>query len=173
ARKLLGWRSEANFGTARVDTLPAVFPDLVPDHVRAEMAPYLRACEAAGFSVMFFLKGNYIGARRSYSAVLLNQSGSVYATVVWLHLWLGAVTRSSVVFACHSCLAGGIELHTGPLNREHWNPELVPPDQQVTRLPIGTPPEEVIAAHCQRVDSLGEGVRFDRESLANHLLEKA
>jgi hypothetical protein len=173
ARKLLGWRPRATFGAARVESLPTVLPDLVPDNVLTEISPYLRACAGAGFSLAFYLKGNYIGSRRGYSAVFLNRSGSVCATVVWLRLWGGSFTKTSVVFACHTCLADGVELSTGPLDDKHWNPELVPPDQQLMRLPIGTPPEEVIDLHSQRIDSLGNVVRFDQESLANHVVTKA
>jgi len=173
ARRMLGWRSRATFATARLDSLPVVSPDLVPDHVRAEMRPYLRACEDAGFSVAFFLKGNYIGGRRSYSAVLLNRSGDVCATVIWLHLWLRAFTKTSVVFACHTFLVDGVELDTGPMDDRHWNPELIPPNHELTRLPPGTHPEEVIDLHSKRVGFREGVVRFDRESLADHMLEAA
>jgi hypothetical protein len=168
--KAFGWRPAANHGIERPASLPEIPSEQIPQDVRAALQPCLEDCLRAGFQPAFYLKPPYIGGKQAYSAVLLDPSGLIFATVVWMRLTRGSLTRSTVIIACHSLDLRGNQLTTGPIAPEHWNPELIPPFHEVLRLPIQTRPSDVLATHQVRIES-AKLVRLDRESLSRQVLQ--
>jgi hypothetical protein len=170
-RKMVGWRSPARYGIPRPLELEQPHATDVPREVHAAFARYIEAVLQAKFRFLFFFRTPYIGAREGYSAVYLHENGTVWITLVWIHLWTRSVDRARVVFGCHSKRPTGVRLHTGPIAEENRIPQLIPPTDEMLYLPIHTRTEEVIAQHLRRIEGEKDLIRFDAETLRRELVQ--
>jgi hypothetical protein len=172
-RKLLGWRFRARYGTSRPQELEHPRAADIPQEVHHAFARYIDAVLQAKYHFLFFIRTPYIGAREGYSAVYLDETGTVWITLVWIHLWTRSVDRARVVFGCHSKRPTGVRLHTGPIAEEHRIPQMIPPTDEMLYLPIYTVNEEVIAQHLRRIEREKDLIRFDAETLRREIIHAA
>ncbi len=172
-RKLVGWRFRAQYGVPRPQELESHHADDVPNEVHDAFARYTDAVRQARYRLLFFFRTPYIGARESYTAVYLSEDGTVWITLVWLHMWNRNADRARVVFGCHSKLETGVYLHTGSMSYESRIPQIIAPTHDMLFLPIHATNEEVIAQHMRRIEGKKDVIRFDAESLRREIIRAA
>ncbi len=172
-RKLLRWRYSANYAVARPDLIPKVSQESVPAEVLNALMPTVETCEAAGFSVITWARGEHIGNKQSYSVLMRHETGLVAAMAVWFRIQLGQQINQRVVFGCHSFDESGVQLSTGVVADHDWISEMIPPNQHTFRLAAATSDATVIEAHLDNVAARADLMEFDSESLEQQLLVKS
>jgi hypothetical protein len=170
ARKALRLRHPANHGTSRVTELPAIPEEQIPPHITQAFAPFIVACRACQMEPVQCFRTPCIGNKTIISSMWLDPTGTIYGSITWIDLRLGAFHKTKAVFACHSWLESGTEWHTSPMAPEDWIPELVPPGQEILALPPDLPPAQVIERHQQRLAGRSDVRRFDKASLLQEVL---
>ncbi|MGC1274075.1 MAG: hypothetical protein WBC44_10240 [Planctomycetaceae bacterium] len=171
-RKAIGWRFRPTYGTTLPDRLPIIPSEQIPPDVRDATATALATCRDADMTVCFSTKPPYIGGRSGYSVVMLDRAGTTYATAIWLRTTVGLSTAENTMLSCHSLTSSGTELHTGGVDPS-VDMRLIMPGNDLLALPLDTPPESVIAAHRERIVSRTDLVRFDSDSLSDHVMTAA
>ena len=173
ARKALGKRFPANHGTRRPTELTSVPPDEIPGDIRAALAPFDDACTARTMKHLGYFRPQWIGNKRGLVSLWLDPTGATSCSITWIDMRLGSFRKTKVVFACHSTLASGVELHTGPVAPEDWIPEVVPPNQELMRLPVDVQPSHVIERHRERLANRSDVVCFNVDSLLTETVRRS
>jgi hypothetical protein len=172
-RKIVGWRYPAKYGVPRPQQLGQCNGADIPREVHIAYARYIEPVLEAKFRFLFFMRANYIGSREGFTAIYLHESGIIWITLVWLHMWSHTHDRKQVIFACHSKRPTGVRLHTGPIANEHRVLHIIPPTDEMLFLPLHTPTEEVIAEHQHRIAAEKDLLRFDAETLERAIVHAA
>lgn len=170
ARKLLKLRFPANHATCRVTELPAIRQEDLPADIQSDLDPLEAACRDAGMEHVRTFRVPWIGGKSGVFSIWLDPSGDVYCNITRINLQLGSIRKSKTVFACHSRLTSGVDLHTAPVAPQDWIPELIPPSQDFAPLPPDTLPAAVIQRHRERVSGLTGIIRFDTKTLIDEVL---
>jgi hypothetical protein len=173
ARKLLRLRHRANHGTARVTALPLLPEEQIPKDVGLAFKPFMEVCKACQMDPVQYIRSPCIGNKTSFSSIWLDPTGRTYANMTWIDIQLGGLRRTKTVFACHSWLQSGVELHTAPMAPEDWIPEIVPPNQDILALAADTSPSQVIDRHRERIAARSDVCVFDEESLRQAILRSS
>lgn len=172
-RKMLKLRYPANHGTCRPTELHPVGDVQLPPVVRDAFAPYQEACSAQGMNPMGCFQPPWIGNRTAFSSIWLDRTGKTYVTIIWIHIRLGALQNTNTVFACHSQLLSGVELHTVPVAPQNWTPEIIPSNQHLLRLDEGVQPLSVIDCHNKRIANRSDVIHYDESSLPEQIIRNA
>jgi hypothetical protein len=172
-RKLLRLRHRANYGTSRPTQLPAVPLEELPTDVTQAFSSFSEVCKARQMEHVRCVRSPYIGNKTAFTSFWLDQTGMTYSNVTWIDIRLGAMQKTKTVFACHSWLQSGVELHTAPVAPVDWILELIPPNQDMVVLPPETQPSDVIEAHRNRISSHSDVRSFDTDSLLREVLRSA
>ncbi len=170
ARKFLGMRYPANHATCRVVQLTPISNDDIPECTRAALAAFEAACHGCGMEQISWFRPPWIGNKAGMFSIWLQPSGEVYCNITQVELRHGEFYNSKTIFACHSKLSSGVELHTSTMAPEDWIPELVPPDQDIERLAPGTEPLQVIERHRQRIAGRSDVIRFTSKTLLDEIV---
>jgi hypothetical protein len=172
-RKVLRLRRIVYWGFPRPERIDILQESALPFVVRKEFEPGERACQAVGMQYVYYTKGPHIGGAQRYAAAYLSADGTFYAGIVWNRFVFKDQTRTSTVFACHTPLTGGRRLHTSAIPRRFLDAGMIPSEHEMLRLPRGTPPEEVIARHIERVHEASGVVRLREDNLIPFVLDDA
>ncbi len=169
-RKLLNLRYPANHATFRIEQIAPLADKDLSQATRDALGAIEAVCRDCGMERITVFRPPWIGNKSGVFSIWLQPGGVIHCSIVQIELRLGTFYKSKTVFACHSKLESGVELHTSALAPEDWIPELVPPDQDIERLPPTTEPFQVIERHRQRVADRSDLVRFTGETLLHEIL---
>jgi hypothetical protein len=169
-RKLIRWRFPANHATCRVDRLSPITNDDLPPATRIAIDAFETVCRQCGMEQVSLFRPPWIGNKKGVFSVWIEPGGEVYCNITQIDIRLGTFHKSKTVFACHSKLKSGVELHTSPLAPEDWIPEMVPPDQDIAPLPPDTDPLQVVEQHRQRIAGRSDVVRFTSQTLLEEIV---
>lgn len=152
-------------------TNPVTF---VPDYVQACFDPFIEAAEEEGLTHAFTLKANCIGPKELYVAYYLDSSGLFFCEINWQRAGIGEAMDERITFACESVRTNGKILTSLAVNDNEWLPEIFPPTHEVVRVDLAPPdPTGVIQAHRERIRRERDLVRFNPDSLLQHVRKAA
>ena len=170
-RKLLGWTYPANHATCRPDGLNFIAPHELSADEASGLANLEDACRALGMQPLGIFRPPWIGRKSGVFELWLHPSRRLYCNLAYISLSLGKFHKSKAIFACHSKLATGLELHTSSMDPEDWIPELIPPGHDLAPLPAGLAPAEVIEHHLARIADQGEVLELDGDAACRLIVE--
>jgi hypothetical protein len=170
ARKAVGLRHRANYGISRVSELSALPDDQIPQHVKQAFAPFAEVCRTYQMQPVRCIRSPCIGNRTVFSSMWLDPAGKTNCSITWIDVRLGALRKTKTLFACHSWLQSGTELHTGAIAPTEWIPELVPPNREMLPLAEDTPTSVAIDRHQERIAGRSDVRSFDVDSLMLEIL---
>lgn len=173
ARKLLNLRHPPNYAFQRITELPAIAEEQIPPDVGQAFKPLNEVCEANDMVHMGYYRAHGIGNRMIMHSYWLDATATMYSTITWIEISMGALRNNRLVFACHSCSESGIELHTSPVKPQDWIPELIPPGHELFDLPPDSTPSKVIQTHRERIANRTDIRRFDKDSLIKHIIRSS
>jgi hypothetical protein len=159
-----------NHATRRITNLSEIREAEVPVELRESFAPFEEACRKAGMAPAIHVRPPWIGGKWGFFSAWLDSSGQVHASIAAVHLRMGQMQRSKIMFSCHSRLKSGTDLHTAAPAPKDWIPEMVPPGCEPLILDETTPPEEVIARHRARISHGADVVSFTNETLEGEII---
>jgi hypothetical protein len=169
-RKAFKLRYPANHGMSRVVTLSSLRDDELPIGVHDAFAPFEAVCRGHGMRHILSFRPPWIGGKSAVFSMWLDPSGEFYCNITQIDVRLGAFRQSSTIFACHSLLDSGAELHTSAMAPENWIPELIRPHQEMEALAPDAQPIEVIECHIKRIADRSGLIRFTNETLLEEII---
>ena len=172
-RKLLGLRHRANYGSSRPTQLPAVSVDELPPEVTQAFSSFSAVCTEHKMEHLRCVRSPSIGKKTAFTSFWMGQNGTTYANITWIEIRIGRAQKTKTVFACHSLLHSGVELHNAAMNAADWIPELIQPNQDFVVLPADTQASDVIAAHRKRLSSRSDVREFDADSILQQILRSS
>jgi hypothetical protein len=155
---------------SRIVTLSPILDEELPSDIRDAFAPFEAACRAYEMEHVLSFRPPWIGGRSAVFSFWLDPSGKVFCNITRIDMKLGSFSKTATVFACHSRLDSGVEMHTSPVAPENWIPELVPPNQDLEPLAPETEPANVIDRHIRRIADRSGIIQFTSKTLLDEIV---
>ena len=152
-----GFRWSPDFDWQSLDEMPA--------QALSRWAPLLERLEDLGFTLCGCAESEVIGSKQEATSLLMNESGIIMASLLWLKISTIEQTRLSFT----SYRDDGTEIMTAelPETEQLISVSLTPEYVNLTYEPDTISPEKLYRVHCDR-PQINEAISFSRETLLEH-----